>query len=190
MGLLDTAQPPQGAPQPAPPATPQPQAAPQTPAASQPGQAPMVDVKTAQAAASKKMDRVKRLVLAMQKMLYTPPSSKEFLKNISPDNLPQSVGEVASMVLTVMIDGQNEKSVPPDLVMPAGVTIVGDLLSYAKEVYGVEVDDALTQEAIQAFLDVMVQGVEKAQAGAAQQPPAAPQQPDPAAMPQPQGGMV
>jgi len=186
MGLLDAAQ------QPMPP-----EAAP-APAAQNPApQSPMVDVQAAQGDMKQKMDSMKRMVLACQKVIYTPPSSEKFLKYINPDDLPQSVGEVAALAITAIIDQGKMEGAPPDMVMPAGVTLVGDLLDYAKESFGVEVDDALTQEAIKAFLTAMVRGVQGAQAlgqtgqsappEAAPQPPAAP----PAApQPQPQGGMV
>lgn len=141
----------------------------------------MVNVQEAQATAKQKMDKLKRLVLAGQKILYTPPASEHFLKFINPEQLPESVGEVAAMVIAALIDKGREKGAPPDLIMPAGVTLVGDILSYASDVYGVEVNDELTKAAIQAFLGAMTRGVQQgqqAQPPAQQQgQPAQPQQP-------------
>lgn len=137
----------------------------------------MVNVQDAQAGAAQKMDKLKRLVLAGQKILYTPPASQHFLKFINPEELPQSAGEVAAMVVAALIDRGREQGAPPDLIMPAGVTLVGDILSYAGESYDIEIDEATTKAAIQAFLDAMTRGVQQGQQAAQ-----TPQQPQPGVM--------
>ena len=153
----------------------------QQPAASAPqGQPGMVNVQDAQAGAAQKMDKLKRLVLAGQKILYTPPASQHFLKFVNPEELPQSAGEVAAMVVAALIDRGREQGAPPDLIMPAGVTLVGDILSYAGESYDIEIDEETTKAAIQAFLDAMTRGVQQGQGQPQAQ--AAPQQPQPGVM--------
>ncbi len=142
----------------------------------------MVNVQEAQAGAAQKMDKLKRLVLAGQKILYTPPASQHFLKFVNPEQLPGSTGEVAAMVVAALIDRGREQGAPPDLIMPAGVTLVGDILAYAGEAYDIEIDDETTKAAIQAFLGAMTRGVQQGQGQG--QPPAqgAPQPQQPGVM--------
>jgi len=148
----------------------------QQPAATPQGQPGMVNVQDAQASAAQKMDKLKRLVLAGQKILYTPPASQHFLKFINPEQLPESTGEVAAMVIAALIDRGREQGAPPDLIMPAGVTLVGDILAYAGESYDIEIDEETTKAAIQAFLGAMTRGVQQGQGQPAQAAPQ-PQQP-------------
>lgn len=141
-------------------------------------QSEMVDMKQAQASMAGTMDRLKRIVLAGQAVLYDEKTSDGFIKHLDPDNLPQSVGMVTAMVMAILIDKGREKAVPPDLVIPAGALVANDLLDYACKLFDMEMSEELSMQAVQAFAKAMQQGVAQSQqphqqtqqAGVPQQP--------------------
>lgn len=136
---------------------------------------PMMDVQQAQMDTAAKMDKLKRLVLAGKKILYTKPASDQFLQYLDKDNLPESIGAIVSLLMAALIDKGREQAAPPDLIIPAGVTLVGELLSYASEVYDIEADEALAKECVMAFVKTFGDSVAEVSGGG--QPAAQPIQP-------------
>jgi len=151
MGLLDTAQ----------------------PAAAAPAQAPNSPmVQTADVAA--KMKDMQRLVVAGKKVLYDETTRDKILAGLEPT--PESVGQTVMGVMGVVMSQVGPEKAKPDLIIPAGVMLVGDLLDFAAEAAGVEVTEELGKASIVAFAQAMMdQTGGQAPAPEAAPAPAAPQ---------------
>ena len=142
----------------------------------QPEQAPgsdMVNLDQARNDMDGTMDKLKRLVLAGQTALYSEQSSEKFMQFLTKDDIPKSVGQIAAMVMAILIDKGREQAAPPNLIIPAGALIAADLLDYACKLYDVEMTEELQQATLTAFAETMQQGVEQGQAQQPQQAPAA-----------------
>ena len=122
----------------------------------------MVSMEQAKGQMTGMMDRLKRIVLAGQTILYSKQSSGNFLRYLDRGSIPQSVGVIVAMVMAALIDKGRDKAVPPNLVMAAGAMIVADLLDYACKLYDVEMTEELGQQALQAFAKAMQEGVQGA----------------------------
>ena len=157
MGLLDTAQP------------------------AQPAQPTSEMVQTADVDA--KMADMKRIVLAGKKALYSKETRDSLLQGLEPT--PESVGKTVAGVMALVLSQVGPEKAKPDLLIPAGVILVGDLLDFAAQAADVEVTEELGKASIVAFAQAMLDGTSQPPQ-AAPQPQAAPTPPGPPAAPQPQ----
>ena len=158
MGLLDTAQP----------------AAP-----AQAPNSPMVQTADVDA----KMKDMQRLVVAGKKVLYDETTREKTLAGLEPT--PESIGQTVMGVMGVVMSQVGPDKAKPDLIIPAGVMLVGDLLDFAAEAADVEVTEELGKACIVAFAQAMMDQTGGQQAPtpeAAPMPPAAPAAPQPQAM--------
>lgn len=132
-----------------------------------------------------RMDKLQGLVLAGKKVLYDPSMKGKLLEGVTPEQPAKSAADVAATVMLLLIQ-KDAKGVAPDAVVPAGLVLVGEVLDFLSKAHGVEVDEAISEQAIGMFVNHML-GAFSDQG----QPPAGPQAmpgqpPSPPA--QPQGG--
>lgn len=145
MGLLDSAQPQQA----------------QQPSSDM---VQMGDVKS-------KMVDLQRLVIAGKKILYSAKTREKILAGLQPT--PESVGNTIAGVMGLILNQAGPDKAKPDLIVPAGVMLVGDLLKFLSETQDVEVTDELSKASIAAFAQVMVDQMGPAQQAQQPQQPAA-----------------
>jgi hypothetical protein len=88
-----------------------------------------------------KMKDMQRLVVAGKKVLYDETTREKTLAGLEPT--PESIGQTVMGVMGVVMSQVGPEKAKPDLIIPAGVMLVGDLLDFAAEAADVEVTEEL-----------------------------------------------
>jgi hypothetical protein len=162
-------------------ASPGQQAAPQTPADNRPSIGG-----PASAQSNERMDKLQGLVLAGKKVMYDPSMKGKLLSGLRPEDPARSAADLAATLMMLIIQ-KDAGNVSPDLVVPAGLVLVGEALDFMAKSSDVEVTDDVSEQAVGMFVQNMLEsfpqegGQPPAQPG---QPPTQPGQP-PASTPQP-----
>ena len=146
QGLLNQAQA-QGAPAPAPSAPPS--------AAPQPGAAPDMNGPASQESRDR-MDKLQGLALAGKKLLYGDETNGKLLDGLDPANPAESAAQLAATVMMLLVQHKKEAS-PPDLIVPAGLVLVGEGLDVLEKTAQIEVTEEMSETAVGRFVNLMLE---------------------------------
>lgn len=115
--------------------------------------------------------QIQKIALAAQKVMYGEKTGKEFLKTLQGDDVVQMASKAATNVMMILIAESNLR-INPELVIPAGVIVVGDILDFIEKAKGITHTEAQVEDAIEAFVTQMMAAVGKTpqQAQQPQQP--------------------
>lgn len=115
--------------------------------------------------------QIQKIALAAQKVMYGEKTGKEFLKTLQGDDVVQMASKAAANVMMILIAESNLR-INPELVIPAGVIVVGDILDFIEKAKGITHTEAQVEDSIEAFINQMMTAVGKSpqQAQQPQQP--------------------
>lgn len=140
----------------------------QTPAQGQPG---------AIAATKAKTFQVQKIALAAQKVMYGEKTGKEFMKSLQGDDVVSMTANAATNVMLLLIS-ESQLKINPELIIPAGVVVVGDIMDFIEKARGIQHTDDDVEAAIEMFVKQIMSAV------------GGDQQPQQVMQPQPTEGMM
>ena len=96
-----------------------------------------------------------RIIVAGMKFMYSPETSKATLDQLKADGTPgQRVGRGVFYLMMLLFKESNQ-TMPPQLIVPAGIYLVTESSDFAKQV-GIEMTDKDMGEAMQVFLSLIM----------------------------------
>jgi hypothetical protein len=100
-----------------------------------------------------KQQMLPRVLAAAQKLMYSEKTRPMFLKmlDVEGDNLDKASTAAVKGILTI-VDETNGK-IDPNVIAPAGVAIVGDILDFIEKTEGIQISADDTHKAVAMFLD-------------------------------------
>lgn len=128
---------------------------------------------------------MERIVVAGKKLMYSQDVKAEFDEQFNPQNQDPMAEKLASTVFVVVgsLFGESNGTLPPQLLVPAGVFLITDLAQFVEESGMGNVEDSDLGQAMELFIGYLANAMDGAdtpeQAGQPQMPPA-----------QPAGGLV
>lgn len=104
------------------------------------------------------LERINKVVMAAQTIMYNPKTSKMFMKELqsSGGTAEERAGNAAAGVIAILMQQANGK-MDPHTVIPAGVIIVADLMDFIGQTEGQEFGEAENNEAIKIFVEKIIQ---------------------------------
>lgn len=114
------------------------------------------------------MNRVNKVVMAAQRIMYGDKTSKTFMKQLqTAGKTPEERAGMAAAGLIGMLMQQANGKMDPRALVPAGVILVADIMDFIAQTEGDEFGEEENNEAIKIFLEQLTQA-----AGGQQQEPA------------------
>lgn len=137
--------------------------------AQQPQQMPSQPTPEAVAATKQKTFQVQKIVLAAQKVMYGEKTGSEFLKMLQGDDVVKIAANAATNIMLILI-GESKLQVNAELIIPAGVIVIGDVLDFIEKAKGTPHTEVQVEDAIEAFIQQIMAAMGAQKQGAAQQP--------------------
>jgi hypothetical protein len=138
-------------------------------------------------------DAYKRVTLAGIKLMYDPKMAKYFDQGLKSGGNPVDILATNVAGILRIIDDRTGMNVPKQVLIPAGVAIMQELVNFVKEAGLFEVNEQVAQEALQKMVALLAQEYkvfdEKVAQGKGRQQQAQLQQPQQPQQPQPQQQM-
>lgn len=112
------------------------------------------------------------------------------MENLGGEDVVQMASDAATTVMLILIS-ESKFKINPELIIPAGVLVIGDILDFIEKTKGLKHTDEEVEMTIETFIKQIMSAVGGAQQAPPQQQgqPAQPQQPAPPSA-QPTGGMM
>lgn len=136
---------------------------------------------------------MERIVIAAKKLAYSEEMKPQFEEQFGPGN-PDPMGEKlasAAFVIIGSLFGESNGTLPPQLLVPAGVFLITDLADFIEQSGMAEVEDKELGQAMEMYIGFLANSLDGVQAqpqqGKTQPGPPAMSTPAPAASPQPAG---
>ena len=99
---------------------------------------------------NQRMDKSKRMFMAMQRILYMQPTSEYFMSKV--DGSPESVGMVVAAVVCALVKKVGPERAQYDLLVPVGCMLVIDLANGINEG---DAEDDFIKEATLSFVNAI-----------------------------------
>lgn len=129
------------------------------------------------ALAKQKLERVQKIGLAAQKVLYGEKTRAHFAKMIKGQDAAVEASDIAVGIMLILI-AESQMKIDPTVIIPAGVAVMGEILDYIAKVTDDPTDEGQVEDAIEMFVNKMMEAV----GGGQPQQPMQPQQPAQGAM--------
>lgn len=110
------------------------------------------------AASREKLFKVQKIVLAAQKVMYSEKTGAEFRKMLQGDDVVQTAAKAATSVMLILIS-ESKLQIDPQLIIPAGVVVVGDVLDFIEQAQGIKHDENQVEESVELFIKQIMQAV-------------------------------
>jgi hypothetical protein len=102
----------------------------------------------------KQAQQLDRIVLAGRKVMYSPESHKLMLKELEgPGTIAQKIGQGVAGLMALLWQ-ESKQSIPPQLLIPAGMVLVADAAQFLKEA-GQDVTDQDIGQAMEAMMSAL-----------------------------------
>lgn len=99
--------------------------------------------------------RIQKILLAARKFMYSEKTHPMFMQELeADDDLATAAGHAAAKVILYLFQFSGMR-MKKELVIPAGVLILADIIDFMCKSAGIEQDEAMQEEGIRAFQETM-----------------------------------
>jgi hypothetical protein len=131
---------------------------------------------------------MERIVVAGKKLMYSQEVKAEFDEQFNPQNPDPMPEKLAATVFVVVgsLFGESNGTLPPQLLVPAGIFLITDLAQFIEEAGMANVEDVELGQAMELYIGYLANSME----GADEQPSQSPEPMQPAQATGSAGGLI